>query len=407
MKVLFVTPYLPSPPRFGGQRRLDGLMRGLAEKHEVSLLSLRASDAQTENALSTTRQYCREVFDFPLDVLNVENKRKRAMQLRSLVSRHTFETLLMLHPEFQARFDRVVAEGSYDVVQVEFAQMGVYRLPNGARKRPRYVLDEHNIEYEILKRTAEGSGTKLRKLYNTVNWRKLQREERDAWQRFDGVALTSVRDEQILHEQAPKVPTKVVPNGVDVDLFRGTGKPVVPGEMLFFGALSYYPNTDGLHYFIDEILPRILAQRPSARLRIVGPNPASETVARASASVEVVGFVDDLRPEIERAAAIVVPLRLGGGTRLKIVEAMAMGRPIISTALGAEGIDVVHGKNVLLADDPDAFANEVVRVLDNPALGASLGAAARELAEQRYSWRAAVSQLEVFYEHLLQLPAKI
>jgi len=379
---------------------MDGLLRGLAEKHEVSLLTLRSSDEHTQSSLAATREYCRHVFDFELDVLNPDNKRKRALQLRSLVSRRTFEALHMYHADFQSYFDRTVAQGSYDVVQVEFAQMGVYGLPRGVGKRPRYVLDEHNVEYEISKRTAEGSGSKLRKLYNSVNWRKLRHEERRAWANFDGVSLTSVRDEQLLRAEAPSVRTRVVPNGVDVETFRSTGKPAVADELLFFGALSYYPNTDGLDHFIDETLPRIVAKRPSVRLRVVGPSPASSTLARVSRHVEVVGFVDELLPEIERASVVIVPLRIGGGTRLKIIEAMAVGRPIVSTRLGAEGIDVTHEKQLLLADTPDAFANEVVRALEDSALAARLGASARQLAEERYSWRAAVRNLEDFYKDL-------
>lgn len=380
---------------------MDGLARGMAEKHEVSLLSLRATDEHTEASLAECKTYCRDVFDYPLDVLNPATRLKRALQLRSLVSRRTFETLITLNSDFQTYFDSVVRDGDYDVVQVEFCQMGAYRLPNppGGR-RPRYVLDEHNIEYEILKRTAEASESKLRKLYNEVNWRKLRHEELDTWRRFDGVALTSVRDEQILREQSANVRTRVVPNGVDVDNFRPTGVPTRPDELLFFGALSYYPNTDGLNHFIDETLPRIVARRPNIKLRVIGPGPAASTLSRAGKNVEIVGFVDDLRPEIERAAAVVVPLRIGGGTRLKIVEAMAMGRPIVSTSLGAEGIDVTHEKDLLLADTPEAFSKEVLRLLDDPALGVRLGAGARALAETRYSWRAAVGNLQEFYAEL-------
>jgi glycosyltransferase involved in cell wall biosynthesis len=380
---------------------MDGLARGMAEKHEVSLLSLRGGDEHAQASLAECKKYCREVFDYELDVLNPSGRIKRALQLRSLVSRHTFETLITVSRDFQSYFDNVIRDGDYDVVQVEFCQMGAYRLPAPAGgRRPRYVLDEHNIEYEILKRTAQASESKLRKLYNEVNWRKLRHEELECWRRFDGVALTSVRDEQILHEEMRGVRTRVVPNGVDVDGFRPTGAPAKPDEILFFGALSYYPNTDGLNHFIDETLPRIVAQRPNVKLRVVGPSPAASTLARASAHVEVVGFVDDLRPEIERASAVVVPLRIGGGTRLKIVEAMAMARPIVSTSLGAEGIDVKHEEHLLLADTPELFSKEVLRLLDDSALQARLGAAARGLAETRYSWRAAVGNLQEFYEEL-------
>ena len=170
---------------------------------------------------------------------------------------------------------------------------------------------------------------------------------------------------------------------------------------MFFGAINYFPNHDGVVYFIDEILPIIRAARPKVRFQVLGPGANSEVLARAGDSVEILGMVDDVGPFIERAAAVVVPLRLGGGTRLKVVEAMAKAKPIISTRLGAEGIDVVDGTHLLLADEPREFAAAVERVLSDRALADQLGAGARRLAEERYTWQAIGGRLEGFYEQLV------
>ncbi len=192
----------------------------------------------------------------------------------------------------------------------------------------------------------------------------------------------------------------MVPNGVDVDEFSMTVGAGESDVLLYFGAINYYPNQEAVLYFIDHIFPLIKQRRPNAKFRILGPGSPEAVLARQGNGVEVLGMVDEVGPHIERAAAVVVPLRIGGGTRLKIVEAMAKGKPIISTRLGAEGIDVVHDESALLADEPNEFAVQVERVLADPALAVRLGRGARRLAEERYSWRSIVTGLERFYEEL-------
>jgi polysaccharide biosynthesis protein PslH len=405
MKILFVTPFLPSPPRFGGQRRLDGLMRSLAKRHEVSVISFNASDEFAQISLDATREYCREVVTFP-DMEFVARQDKRMLQARSLVSTHSFEHLLVARRvEFLTRLQQLIDGGSFDIVQVEFVQMAALKFPLIAGRRFRTVLDEHNIEFDIVRRTASAEVGIARRLYSAVDWRKLKREEVRAWRWFDGVTVTSERDGSMLKALSPATRVSVVPNGVDVELFRPTTSEPEPDSLLFFGAMNYYPNRDGIDYFLNQIFPRILAKRPNTRLRVVGPAP--DDVKRLQGpNVEVTGFVDAVEPYIDRAAAVIVPLRLGGGTRLKIVEAMAKAKAIVSTRVGAEGIDVVNGKSALLADDPQGFADSVENVLADRALAKRLGAAARELAESRYGWPALVLDLERFYDRLLSTPAQ-
>jgi glycosyltransferase involved in cell wall biosynthesis len=405
MKILFVTPYLPSPPYFGAQRRLDGLMRGLAANHEVSLLSFVAQDERTERSLEVTKSYCRELDVIRHDVLNLQGRSKRLLQLRSLISTGSFELMLMRRREFQARLDRLLAARDWDIVQCEFCHMGIYRFTPSST-RTRLVLDEHNIEYDLVKRTGETAESAVRRLYAQVNWKKLEKEERACWRRFDGVALTSARDEAMLHQSEPATPTAVVPNAVDLETFVPNDTPRDEASLLFLGAISYFPNTDGLLFFLDSIFPRIVALRPDVHLRVVGMSPPESVLARRAPNIEVTGFVEDPLPYLDRASVFVVPLRVGGGTRLKIVEAMGKGKAIVSTRIGAEGIDVIHEKHLLLADTPDEFAAQVVRLLGDPELGSRLGREARRLAEERYGWGAAVRRLEDFHDELLRKPAR-
>jgi glycosyltransferase involved in cell wall biosynthesis len=320
--------------------------------------------------------------------------------MRSLLTLNSYEHMqVMRRRDFQRQIDGHLAKENYDVVQVEFANMASYHY--GRRgNTPTLVLDEHNIEYDLQRRTAGSAEGTFRKVYNSLNWRKLGREEKAAWRRFDGVVLTSVRDEQLLMETAPGTRSAVVPNGVDVAQFQPAPLPPKEDQLLFFGANNYFPNHDALIYFIDEILPKVALRRPNVKLSIVGPGAHASILARQGRHVEVVGFVDDVMPYLDRASAVVVPLRIGGGTRLKIVEAMAKSKAIISTRIGAEGIDVTHDRDVLLADTPSDFAEQVVRALSDAALTRRLGEQARALAERRYAWTAVVGQLVRFYDQL-------
>jgi glycosyltransferase involved in cell wall biosynthesis len=171
--------------------------------------------------------------------------------------------------------------------------------------------------------------------------------------------------------------------------------------VVFFGLMSYVPNSDGIGHFLQSIWPRIAESMPDARCKIVGGNPPPSLRAMAGPRVEVTGFVPDLRPHLAEAAVVVVPLRLGGGTRLKIVEAMAMGKAIVSTSLGAEGIEAIPERDLLIEDDPTAFADAVIRLLSDLNLAARIGQSARALAVSRYSWSGAARKLEDFHADIL------
>jgi glycosyltransferase involved in cell wall biosynthesis len=403
MKLLFLTPYLPSPPQSGAPRRVHGLLSELAHRHEVSLLAFVAPDEDTGAALQATGSYCTEVVTVSSDRHDraLGGQRKRRIQMRSLLGMRSFERLIYYQPSFQAALDRLVARNDFDVITTEHSQMACYRLPSA----PRLVLDEHNIEYDILRRTTLAERASIRKLYNWVNYFKLRREEQAAWHMYDGVALTSQRDEQVLRHKAPGIRTTVIPNAVDTDFFKPAATPTEPDTILFFGAINYYPNTEGLLFFLDEVFPRIKQQKPGARLWVVGQLPPPAITERASEDVIVTGLVDDVRPYLERAEVVIAPLRIGGGTRLKIVEAMSMGKAIVSTSLGAEGLDVRHGVDLLLGDTAEEFATQTLRVLDDAALSMRLGASARHLAESKYSWHDAADRIERFY-HELPSPAR-
>jgi glycosyltransferase involved in cell wall biosynthesis len=192
-----------------------------------------------------------------------------------------------------------------------------------------------------------------------------------------------------------------VPNGVDVDEFvPDSSQPAAADTVLFFGAINYHPNTDGVLFFLREVWPILKAKRPGVRFQVVGPNPPPIIAQWPDPAVVVTGYVDDVRVPLGAATVVVAPLRIGGGTRLKVVEAMGLGKALVSTTLGAEGIDVTHDRDVLIADTPADFAQQVLRVLEDGGLARRLGTEARRLAVSRYSWRAASERLLEFYREL-------
>jgi glycosyltransferase involved in cell wall biosynthesis len=403
MNVLFLTPYLPGPPIFGGQRRIHGLMGQLGKKHEISVMALVDPSFNLRDGVRDARTYCREVITVVDAWHKVSGRNKRLMQFGSLLTPYSYEEVLYSRPEFQRTLDHHLGGHEYDVIVSEFVFMAGYQIrgPWAATNRPLLVLDEHNIEYDLIRRTAEAGGLG-RRVFNELNWRKLEREEIRAWKRFDGCTVTSTRDEAFVKKEVPGLRTAVVPNGVDVDVFAPEpGATPQPLTMLFFGAINYYPNTDGALFFAQEILPLVRARFPGVRFRIVGPVGEGPVMDLRKDGVEVVGFVDDLKAEIEQSAMVVVPLRIGGGTRLKIVEAMSMAKPIVSTRIGAEGLDLTHDEDILLADTPQDFADQVARVLGDAELATRLGRAARQTAIRGYSWKTAAEKMDALFQELV------
>jgi glycosyltransferase involved in cell wall biosynthesis len=404
LRILYVSPMPPSPPRFGAQARMHGLMTNLARRHDLTAVSLIDEEFDLEDCRRAMEKYCREVVLIP-NPRGRNGMSKRALQLRSLASWRSFEHHRHAVRALQPALDRLLVEQRFDVVNLEFPYLAHFRTdlsPAGA-PRPPLVLDTHEIAYDIVRQLARKGGGVGRRIYGGLNWRKLRREELAAFRHADGICTCSVADQQRLLADVPSARTVVIPNAADVEFYQPRpGDPPNDGRtVVFFGLMSTVPNIDGAEWFIKEIWPRIAAARPDARCRIIGKNAPRSVLDLAGPKVEMVGFVDDLRPHLASAAALVVPLRLGGGTRLKIVEGMAMGKAIVSTTLGAEGIDVVPQRDILIADDPASFARSVTRLLDEPALAAQLGASARRVAVERYAWSAAAMTLEGLYRDLL------
>jgi sugar transferase (PEP-CTERM/EpsH1 system associated) len=264
------------------------------------------------------------------------------------------------------------------------------------------VIFTHNVESEIWRRHAETKTGAIEKALYRAQYQRMLGYEQRTLARFDGVLAVSDADRETfaaLYPGAIRQPAHVVPTGVDTEYFApspiGNQHAAVGHSLIFTGSMDWLPNEDAMQFFCREILPLVRAEQPNVTLSIVGrtPTPAVKRLADEH-GVRVTGRVDDVRPYIQEAAVYIVPLRIGGGTRLKIFEAMAMGKAVVSTTVGAEGLPVTDGEHVMLADTPDAFARAVVRLLRDGDRRAQIGAAARALVLERYDWSAVAGSLE-------------
>jgi polysaccharide biosynthesis protein PslH len=404
LNVLFVSHLPASPPRFGAQARMHGLMTQLARRHDLTAVTLFSDEFDADECRRAMQAYCREVVMVP-NRYGREGLTKRLLQFRSLASTRSFERLLYRLPALQQALDRLLRARRFDVVNLEFTFLGHYdvrQAPPGETPSA-VVVDSHNIDYDLARQYARDSSSLVRRLYAEANWRKLRREELAIYREADGVYLCSPSDERRLLDEVPGVRTAVIPNAADLEYYQPCSNDPAPDgrTVVFFGHLSYPPNVDGVNHFLRDIWPRIAKAHSKARCKIIGGQPPPSLLALAGPRVEVTGFVQDLRPHLAAAAAVVVPLRQGGGTRLKIVEAMAMGKAIVSTTLGAEGIQAVPGRDILVEDQPANFGDAVNRLLAEPDLAARIGRSARQLAVERYGWREGARALEGFYRRIL------
>jgi len=400
MKVLFLTPQVPYPPQQGAALRNWGLISGLAVQHEVAVCSFLAPGQATEPT-DLLRAVCR-IETVPLPVRTPRDR------LRGMFTTPQPDMALRLASELYARqLADWLAREPFGVVHVGGIEMAPYLdVVAAAQPRPLVVFDDLNCEYLLQQRTFL---TELRvparwpgAAYSFVQWRRLRRYEAQVCRRADRVLAVSEADAAALEKLVPGLEVAVIPNGVDTrayyPTFPGSGPQVPENALVFTGTMDFRPNVDAVLWFARQVLPRIRAEVPGVRFFVVGQRPHRRLDGlRGDPAIVLTGWVEDTRPYIAHAAVYVAPLRIGGGTRLKLLEAMAMGKPVVATRLGAEGYPLTDGRELLLADTPVDFAAAVVALLRTPERRAELGQAARGFVEQQYDWRAIVPRVEAAY----------
>lgn len=381
MKILIISSYLPAP-LWGASARSYYLLHALARHHEVRLLALASpEEIQTSAQLPLIKELNGRVTLLPFQ----PGGAKRRQQVEALLRGKSYWLETCILPEVQASIDEIYVQEPFDAVLYEGLFVAGYRLPPGVK----IVLDQHNIEQELLWRTYQNEKESVRKIYNWLEYRVLRRGELERCQRANLVLTTSAREQTWLQARLPSQQVAVVPNGVDLEHFQvDSTRQEQAGRIIFTGTMDYYPNSAAVLAFAHDYWPHIHRQIPSATWQIVGRNPPPEVERLGTLpGVVVTGSVPDVRPYLAEAEVAIVPLSVGSGTRLKILEALAMQKAVVSTSIGCEGLELEANTHLLVADEPDAFVEAVASLLRDAEKRARLGCAGRALVEQRYGWR--------------------
>ncbi len=397
MRLLFLAPQLPYPPHQGTAIRNWGLISHLAARHAITLVAFGASLPPAELTAA-----CRAVIAVP------PPQRSRWQRLLALASGQPDLAGRLWSPEYAAALRRVLVDHSFDLIQVEGLELAPYlAMVRAMAPAVPVVYDAHNAEHVLQRRAAlvdaRHPARWPRALYSALQVPRLRRWEAITCRRADQVTCVSAEDAAALRRLAPRRDPVVVANGIDLADYPHALAVEDQGSerLVFSGKMDYRPNVDAALWFAGAILPRIRAARPGVTFTVVGQQPDARLHRLdGRGGVRVTGAVPDTRPYIAEAGVYVAPLRMGGGTRFKLLEAMALGRPIVSTRLGAEGFAVQSGREVQLADDAASFARAVLDLLADPQRRATLGAAGRAFVQAEYDWAAIVPRLEELYAAL-------
>ena len=402
LKIAFVTVRVPYPLNSGGRIRTYHLLRHVSDVHEVTLVTA----AETEEEVRAAKALQDRVPRLTLRLAKLPSRgtfaRRMWRALLSPIDPLPYTWSAYRHPRFTENLRRVLSDNSFDLVHCDHTQVAHAVL---ALRTPPRLLNAHNVDSLLIRRLAEIERQPWKR--SAIGWqaRKILNAERHTYPGFDACLAMSEVDKTHLEQIAPGVPVWTVPNGVDTDWFEPVTGGVEPGLMAFSGAMDWLPNVDAVEFFAREILPMVRARRPDARLLVVGRDPAPRLVHRlAGRGIEFTGTVDDVRAHLARAALFVVPLRVGSGTRLKILEAWALGKAVLSTSLGAEGLPACDDRNISIADGPDVFAERAAALLGDPDRAGRLGASGRQAVEEAFSWKRVGDGLLDVYETVLSRP---
>jgi sugar transferase (PEP-CTERM/EpsH1 system associated) len=394
-----LAPWLPWPPYDGGRIRMLETLRFVGKRHEVTLLAhIHAEDERRH--LDALRPYCKriEVYLAPESPL-----RRIASILVGLPARRPAIQSVHFSAELSRRVAQLTAAEAFDIVHMEFSFISHYAAAISSTCNARLILSTHNIESERLQRESRISAFGFRRLAVAVDGMFFPAWEERALQHFDGISAVSESDRRWIADRAPKAQVALAPNGVDTAGFASRDeRSVSTNKIVFTGVMDYPPNVDAVVWFVNDIWPLLRKRKPDAQFVIVGARPSAAVSALGQRDgVTVTGAVEDIRPYVAEAFAFVVPLRSGGGTRLKILQAMAIGCPVISTAIGAEGLAVTNGEDILFAETPEDFVSQVLALERSATLAHTLGAAGRTLVAERYDWSACLAPIQSLYDRVL------
>lgn len=384
MKILWVKAGGLVPPDTGGKIRSYNILRQLARQHAVTFFSFYpAHDGDLHP--SSLKEFFDRVVCVPLSLPEAKSRAEMGDYITHLLSSEPYGITKYCRPEVRRNLCELLKHESYDVIICDFmVAAGVIPWDWPTPK----VLFTHNVEATIWRRHYQVAANPLWKAVSWLEWRRMETAERRYLRLADQVLTVSEADRDAFSSFVDRGKLTVIPTGVDIDYFQPVPVEESANCMVFIGSMDWLPNEDAILYFVDAILPLIKEHCSEASLEVVGRNPSRklQALAEHEKSIRLTGRVEDVRPFVARGSICIVPLRIGGGTRLKIFEAMAMSKAVVSTSVGAEGLPVQPGENILLADTPADFARSVVSLLRDPGERKRLGNSARALVQEKYSW---------------------
>jgi glycosyltransferase involved in cell wall biosynthesis len=403
MKLLVVYPYAPWPLDRGTYQRTFHLLKALALHHEVDFIALTEEDDATGEKHAVFSAFCREVEFIPF-----AHPPWQKLLTGRLLNPLPSNVQHWQSESVREAVNRRLTPGRYDLVHICDLVLMPYVLPHMGHTP--FVVDRSRVDLQFQLMELHTLRFTLReRLLRWESLAKLRQYEKKLARNTLLEVVCGPDDETFIHNHVdPQAPVMVVANGVDLDYFHPASAPdarAAEPTVMFCGAMDYSPNVDALRWFFESIHQKLRQRCPDVRILIVGKNPIAEVRAYASLDgVTVTGGVPDVRPYYRRAWLQMVPLRIGGGTRLKIVESLAIGTPVVSTTIGAQGLDLIHGENILLADDAESFAGEIARALADRNLLDRISTNGIETANARFGWPAIGARLARHYDTLIQKP---
>ncbi|WP_077034663.1 glycosyltransferase family 4 protein [Pelomonas sp. KK5] len=393
-RLAFVSPQFLFPNDTGGRIRTTNILRGLKGGAFEIVLVCMASDEQRAGWAAEIAGVCDEFVPW-----TPSPRRPNWRRVIDLLGELPANVVVDKSAAGMAAVQRVLARPDIDVVVFDFVHAAVLRAtrPSGVAS----LCFTHNVEAEIFRRHAEQAKDPARRLVWSSQFRKMERFEREALHGFDTVIAVSERDARQFREQHGLRRVRAIPTGVDLDFFRFKPMPEIdeqtPPTVVFTGSMDWDPNIDGIRFFVTEVWPRVLAKEPRAQFKVVGRTPPPALVQltqQTTRNVDFTGRVDDVRTYVWASQVFVIPLLVGGGTRIKAFEAMAMGCPIVSTSIGMEGLDTEPERDWLCRDDAAGLAEAVLALLGDASRRKRIAVQARELVERRFGHRVAASVFE-------------
>ncbi len=409
-RLLFLSHCLPYPPHSGVATRTFNILRQLHAAYDIDLVAFsrvnhqpdRAARDAAWQALRGTAAFVAE----PTPIPNGHSALRRVWDhLRSVVSGRAYTFYEYESPAFAERLSAVLRSHTPDLVHVD--SLDLHRWLPDLPSVP-VACTHHDIDSELLRRRAQRlDGAALRR-YLLLQVARLERLERQLCPRFAVNIMMSEVDARILRTLAPGAATTVVPNGTDTEYFQPNGAETVAGRVVFVGPTHSHPNRDAVEFLLQEIWPTVRAANRATSLRLIGGTaPVDRARYDAVPGVTALGALPDIRPALSEACCCVVPIRIGGGTRLKILDAWAMGKAVVSTSIGCEGLEATDGENILIRDTPDAIAEAVLQVLRDAPLRARLERNGRRQAVEGYSWGLVGRRIRSAYDGLLGRSAPV